>query len=224
MKKAESTQASSRPSIRIVPTGMWRLFQDRRTASLWSVRGRFGGLPGMMLSTDPEPRTTLARVAMRAVRQDTEGLTQCLPYCTPASQDSEGLSQIIGAGEGHTLVLAPVPEGCLLLGHRLTPALQLQGMEMTARRNQQEVRPALLQPHCLQFRSRPRISLLSGRIMTSAPIRMSEGPEVVCDSQVERKLLRGWLLWLPIGLRLAAGRKQRKGGLASCHSSPSTCL
>ena len=75
MNMAESTQASSSASMRRVPTGMWRLFQDKRTASLWSVRGRFGGLSGMMLSTDPEPRTTLARVAMRAVRQDTERLT-----------------------------------------------------------------------------------------------------------------------------------------------------
>ena len=57
MKMAESTQASSRPSMRRVPTGMWRLFQDKRTASLWSVRGRFGGLSGMMLSTDPGTRS-----------------------------------------------------------------------------------------------------------------------------------------------------------------------
>jgi hypothetical protein len=93
----------------------------------------------MMLSTDPEPQTTLARVAMRAVRQDTEGLAQCLPYCTPASQDSKRLSQIIRAGKRHALFLAPRCEGFLLLGHVLTPALDLQGVQASTGCYQEEV-------------------------------------------------------------------------------------
>ncbi len=128
MKMADSTQARTRLRMRRVPTGMWRLFQDNRTASLWSVRGLFGGFSGMMLPIDPEPRTTLARAAMRAVRKNTEGLTQYLPQHAPLCEDSKGHSQVICAGKRYPLILAPRREGFLLIGHLLTPALQFQGM------------------------------------------------------------------------------------------------
>ena len=38
----DRTLASANPAIRIVPNGMWRLFQERRTASQWSRDGGTG--------------------------------------------------------------------------------------------------------------------------------------------------------------------------------------